>query len=72
MKGVRISGFLSEFFWSVFSRIRTESLRIKYSDGGDTDQKNPNKDIFHTLCSCYYYYFIITYLFIIGKTLYLQ
>ena len=39
----------SEFFWSVFSRIRTENGEIQSECGEIRTGKTPNKDIFHAL-----------------------
>ena len=43
----------SEFFWSVFSRIRTEyaeiSLRIQYECRKTRTRKSPNMDTFHAV-----------------------
>ena len=40
-----------EFFWSVFSYIRTEyvSFHIQYECGKIRTRKNPNKDSFHVV-----------------------
>ena len=54
MLPLREEGPYSEFFWSVFSRIRTEYggiLRIQSECGKIRTRKTPNTDTFHVVCT---------------------